>query len=249
MLFAVVSAAFAAPSADLVVTVHAPASQLVYDEDTWTVTVDNTGNRDASDVVVAIALPPTHTSPVVEVMGLLGATSPGCTLSGTVLSCALGRVRRGQGASASFDVAWPVSRVPLVVTATGSTSSPEVDLSDNTDGATAAVTYEAVAVVPAAPYTVRSCTGTDLTGFYECVLNPSSITSHTGVMDVGGGLTLPVAGYSGSWWQPGPDALVLQYVTGGAVAATFTGSGVAADCFEGTTALGSGWTAAWEVCL
>lgn len=245
-----VSPALAAPGADLSVGISAPVGVHVDETGRYTLTVTNSGNRSASNVTVSVALPRTHTSPQVYVLGQMGALGSGCSVSGTTLTCALGSIGRGRAASKTFDIALPYSTAPLVFDATVSTSSGDTNPANDTASLTAAPLTVPVAVAGPVTVTNRHCTGQALTSFYECELFPSSLSSHQATFNADGSISVPgEPTISGSWSQPSSDRLVFQYVESGNVVATFDGRGVRAKCFEGATTFGGPYVSMYEVCL
>jgi uncharacterized repeat protein (TIGR01451 family) len=242
--------ALAASGPDLGIALAAPTGVHVDEVGRYTLTVTNSGNRSASNVSVSVALPRTHTSPQVYVLGQMGALGSGCSVSGTTLTCALGSIGRGRTASKTFDVSLPYSTAPLVFDATVSTSSSDTNPSNDTASLTAAPLPVPVAVAGPVTATNRHCTGQGLTSFYECELFPSSIASHQATFNADGSITVPgEPSISGSWSQPSSDRLVFQYVESGNVVATFDGRGVRAKCFEGATTFGGPYVSMYEVCL
>lgn len=245
--------ALAAPRANLAVSLTPPSGVHVYETGRYAVSVRNLGNRNAAGVSLHVALPATHTSPQVHVLGELGARDARCTLEGTSLRCALGTINKGAATLVSFDLALPYSSAPLVISALATTTTtPESDLSNNSARHVAApLTWPTSVSGPAATHN-RHCTGTGLTSFFECELYPSSISSHDIVLEAGHTITFvdPPATLTGHWWQPSPDRLRFQYLDGAAIVAEFDGRGVGGGCFEGpTTFPGSSWVAIYEVCL
>ncbi|HRG98478.1 MAG TPA: hypothetical protein PLR99_19635 [Polyangiaceae bacterium] len=240
----------AASGPDLAVSLSAPPGVHVDETGRYTLTVTNSGNRSASNVTVSVALPRTHTSPQVYVLGQMGALGSGCSVSGTTLTCALGSIGRGRATSKTFDIALPYSTAPLVFDATVSTSSGDTNPANDTASLTAAPLTVPVAVAGPVTVTNRHCTGQALTSFYECELFPSSLSSHQATFNADGSISVPgEPTISGSWSQPSSDRLVFQYVESGNVVATFDGRGVRAKCFEGATTFGGPYVSMYEVCL
>ena len=196
-LFAFSVPAFAA--ADLATNITAPTGTTVYDEATWSVTVSNIGNRDASSVTVSIQLPTTHTSPSVYVMGDLGTWSSGCAKSGTKLNCTLGTIRKGKNSTVSFNIALPQSSAALTFTATATTTTSESNTANNVDSENASLIYVDFPITDGT-FLNSHCTGTALTAWFECTLFPSSISDHTTILNSDYSISIPEEpDYTGPW--------------------------------------------------
>ncbi|MEZ4449547.1 MAG: hypothetical protein R3B09_08705 [Nannocystaceae bacterium] len=250
-LAAVLTAGSALAAANLRVTIPASAPTHVYDDLDYDVIVANTGNKSAAAVTLSIALPQTHTSPQVHVMGDLSGVDPRCALNGTTLSCALGTIAKGQSAAVSFSIALPEADAPLSITATAATSSSESTLADNSASDTPTLLHYAVSIGDDALAENRHCTGQGLTSFFECELFPSSITEHDAVFHGDGTITFPDAPeYGGEWSQAAADQLSFVYTYAGQVIAEFEGAGTNPSCFEGITHFpGSAYLSPYEVCF
>ena len=248
--------ALAASVADLGVSITPPAGAHVYENGTYTVNVANSGNRNASSVVLTIQLPQTHTSPQVYIMGTLGTYSNTCTRTGSLLTCNLGTINRGTSKNVTFDIAFPYSSAALEVQLHASTTTTETNLANNDLTHTATPLTYAVPVIPPV-YAVNShCTGTGLTSYFECELFPSSISAFDSVLETDGSVTIIGAGpeLSGDWTlnpvgYP-PNTLLIEYFDTGLPAGTLVARGVDNDCYEGPmTFPGSSYVAIYEVCL
>ncbi len=242
----------AGAAADIETTITIPNSSLVYEDDSYSVQVKNVGNRNANNVVVTVQLPETNTSPQVFTMGEVSNLDSRCTQSGTEITCNLGRVKKNKSETRTFDMYLPVSVNSLDFSASATTSSSESNTANNDDSDSATVIYEDI--VLAGPLTADNshCTGTDLQGYYECTLFPSSISTHQVTLNADGTLTFAYPGYAGSWGQDTDDQLWMEYTQNGQTVAEFEGYGVdaSAQCFEGiTTFPGSAYNSAYEVCL
>ena len=238
-------------ASDLAVSIPATAPVHVYESATYEVEVANVGNRNANNVTLTIALPETHTSPQVHVMGELGSIDSRCTQSGTELVCSLGRVRKNKSKTVSFELELPQADEVLELAASASTTSNENTLANNDASLAPALLNYSTALSSGDVAQVDHCTGQGLTSFYECVLSPSSITSH--IVELGSGtLSFPGQdpGYGGTWSQPSPDRLQMTYTYNGGTVAEFDGYGTSPGCFEGiTTFPGSPWVSPYEVCF
>ncbi len=241
--------------ADLTVSITAPAGVYVYQPGTYSVVVSNIGNRNADATVLTIGLPATGTSPVVHVLGELGAFDNRCSLAGTELVCALGQVRRGTSTTVQVTIELPQSAAPLVVTADVETTTAERSNTNNSDADTAYLLHPSRFVSVGENAHVEHCTGTGLVSFYECTLYPSSISTHDFEFLAGNLLAFTNPSgttYWGEWEQNGTgDELDLRYHDGATKVAEFHGVAVGGDCFEGVTQFfppGS-YVAPYRVCV
>lgn len=248
---------FATPAlaaSDIRVTLPTPSPAYVYDVTGFDVTIANIGNKSASNVVVTIQLPATNTSPQVYVMGTLSPLDPRCTRSGTVLTCNLGTMARNTSTIIGVDIELPQAEEPLEITASATTTSSENSTLNNSATAEAQLLNYAVAVAVGDVAVNRHCTGQGLTSFFECLLFPSSITSHDVEFLSGGQIAIPgEPGYGGTWSQPDAYTLEVTYIDlfDNSVAAEFVGYGTSANCFEGITTFpgGSPYVSPYEVCI
>lgn len=246
--------ALAANHPDLAVGITAPSGVYVYDSAAYTFTVNNLGRQNAAGVVLTIALPQTHTSPTVHVMGTLGTHDGRCTRSGTVLTCALGTIVKLTGTQVVVNIALPYSAGPIAFDASATTTtSGETNPGNNSASHTAILETYDVSVAPPRYATNRHCTGTNLTSFFECALYPSSISSFDSVLEFDTSVTLIDAppGYGGSWSMPETDHLIMELYDDEGPAATLDAWGVGGDCFEGLMTFEGGgpYVAPYEVCL
>lgn len=241
----------AASTANIGVSLTAPSGTHVYESGTYSLQVNNTGNRNASNVLLDIQLPETNTSPTVHIMGDLGSYSSTCNLSGTALTCSLGTINKGSSKTVSFAISMPYSSAPLVIDANATTSTPESNYGNNSLIYTATpLTYNVPIGAPLAVAN-RHCTGQNLTSFFECALYPSSISSFDSVLEADGSVTIAGAppGTVGTWTQTAPDALHIEYADLDGPIGTLDARGVDGGCYEGPmTFPGSAWVAIYEIC-
>lgn len=242
----------AAPMANLGVSVTAQAGIHVYENGNTTIQVANTGNRNASSVVLTVGLPETHTSPTVHVMGTLTSIPAGCSQSGTTLTCNLGTINKGAQKSVTLNMALPYSAAPLVFDIQATTTTADSNPSNNDLAYVASPLLYDVPVVPAVSAVNRHCTGTNLTSFYECTLYPSSLSSFDSVLEADGTITIVGAppDTTGEWTQTGPNSLLIEYFDSSGPIGTLDARGVDGNCYEGPmTFPGSSYVALYEVCL
>lgn len=245
--------AMAASTPNLRVTMVTPAV-LVDHVGHYSVRVANIGTANAASVRLTIALPRTHTSPQVYILGTLGARDGRCTLAGTSLTCNLLTVARNGGyTDVAFDLTLPYSTAPLAITASATTTTPnEQNPANNQVTITPAPTP--IATQLAGDYTgvARHCTGTGLTSFFECELFPSSIAGFgvTLANDGSAGITGEPT-VDGSWYFTSPDLLHIDFAEGGDPIGEINARSVGNGCFEGpmTFSTPSTWTVLYEVCV
>lgn len=250
------TAAWAAP--DLAVSFVGPGPVPVDASATYQVQVRNVGAHRSSAGTLTIELPRTNTSPQVYVLGTLGARSSNCALSGTTLSCSIGRIRKNRSVSVSFAIALPQSSAPIQMTAQINSAGDLVS-GNNTATLTAALTNPSVSFTTPQTATLRHCTGRNLTSFYECERFPSSISGFPFSFEAGGDMIFPTApsSISGLWSRPMNDArrLRIELFEDSFLGATFEGWAVSTSpgqrCFEGQTVFSppSDYVAIYEVCL
>lgn len=252
-LVASIAPALAAPQHNLGVTVTPPASVQVYDYGTYAVTVTNTGNRHAYGATLTIALPETHTSPQVFVMGNLANVDSRCSLSGRTLNCNLGQVNKNGGSTTvTFDMRLPYSTAPLDFTFTANPISGDSAPSNNTLAYTASpALYENPLATPVS-LQHDHCTGQGLTSFYECTLFPSSISGFAATYNANNTISIPgQPTFSGTWSQVGgDDHLQVTFSDSGNPVATLDARGVDGGCYEGemTFIPASPYMAMYRVC-
>lgn len=249
--------ALAAPAApDLAVTLTPPAAAHVYQSAGYNVRVKNVGNKPAAGVRLTIHLPRTRTSPTVYLMGTLGAHSAACSRSGTSLVCTLGSLAKNASSSVFFDMELPYSTLPMVFTASATTTSVPGD--SNPANSTASHTANLLTwpvTMTQNPAVHSHCTGnTQLSSYFECELFPSSVTEHYAVLDTGGTITFVGAppSYTGTWtYTPSTHRLQFEYFDGGMSVAVFDGYGTSTSCFEGKTTFPNspGYVSMYQVCF
>lgn len=251
-LAVLLAASPASANADLALSISPPAGVYVYGNSHYSLLVQNIGNKNASNVSLAIQLPQTHTSPQVYILGNLGSYDGRCVVSGTSLSCSLGTIIKNTSTSVAFDIVLPYSTAPIVISGSVTTTSAENTLANNNASHTANLLTYPLAVNPPRAAINSHCTGTGLTSYFECTLFPSSITAHNTVFEANGTISFPGAppGYTGTWTQPSANRLQFQYFDNGNLAATFDGYGVSGACYEGkTTFPNSSYMSMYQVCL
>ena len=250
----------AANGPNLSVSVAPPPATNVYATGRYNLTVANIGNRDAQSVRVVINLPSSQTSPNVSVMGTVGAKSAGCSVSGLVLTCAINSIRAGRNVPLFFDVSFPLTTSSLAMPVAASSNPVDLNPANNTATITPnlrtfATDIQAAIADNAGPITadIDHCTGRDLVSFFQCVITPTSITSHQHVFNADNTISFAFPGYSGVWSQnPALNQLSFTYFEGPDAVLQFVGYGVdGTNCFEGITTFlpSSAYNSAYSVCL
>lgn len=251
-LVLVATPASAASLPDLTSTITTTSPTYVYDTARYTVKVTNSGTNWAYGSKVVIQLPETNTSPTVYVMGTVVAKHSSCTQSGTTLTCTLGDIKKGTSKSVWVDLKLPQSADPIVIDAHPSTTSTESSTTNNDASMTAALTNYTISFTGDLDVSNEHCTGTGLASYYECLLFPSSISSHDTTLVAGGTVTFGAGvgpEYTGVWSQPSATRLQFTYYEFGTEVASFDGYGVPGGCWEGiTTFPGSTYMSVYRVC-
>ena len=220
----------------------------------YTVRVANIGTANAAGVRLTIALPRTHTSPQVYILGTLGARDGRCTLAGTSLTCNLLTVARNGGfTDVAFDLSLPYSTAPLAITATATTTTQnEQNPGNNQVAITPAPTTIATQMTGGYTATNRHCTGTGLTSFFECELFPSSIAGFSTTLAVDQSVSITgEPTIDGSWYFAAPDVLHVDFAESGNPIGEINARSVGNGCFEGpmTFANPGTWTVIYEICV
>lgn len=250
----------AANGPNLSVSVTPPPATNVYATGRYNLTVANVGNRDALNVRVVINLPSSLTSPNPSIMGTLGARSAGCNVAGQVLTCDIVKIRGGRTAPLFFDMTFPLTTSSLAMPVTASSNPVDLNPANNTATITPnlrtfATDIQAAIANNGGPLTadIDHCTGTGLVSFYQCVISPSSISSHQHIFNADNTISFAFPGYSGVWSQnPALNQLTFTYFEGPDAVADFVGYGVdGTNCFEGITTFypASAYNSAYSVCL
>lgn len=243
-----------AGNADLKVTHTMPANPTVVETNaSISVKVENVGTSTAFNTTLTIELPQTHTSPTVYIQGMLGTYDGRCTLSGQTLTCSLGLIKKFKSTTVTFDFAPVWANEPLEFSSSATTTSVEVNTSNNSDVDALAVSYVSTEIVGPVDVTNDHCTGTNLVSYWECdCVGSAAITSHDATFESDGTITFPLEpSCSGTWSQPVNDLahLSFEYTCSGTVVANFEGDGIGGDCFHGiTTFPGSTFVSPYQVC-
>lgn len=245
---ALVSIAEAAPNVDLRVSLTAPTVH-VYEMGTYSITVSNVGNRNATSVQLVIDLPRTQTTPQL-LFGELGARDGRCSYAAQRLTCNLSTIGRGAAATpVTFALRLPYSTAPLTISATASSSgqAPELSPANNTVAHTAQLALYPHAVSGGAA-TTRVCSGRGLTSFFECEQFPSSLSEFDSVLETNNTITMDNGATIIGEWQVAGDYLHVEYYDGPDTWVTDLAS-VGGDCFEGVLQFPGGYVGVHELCL
>lgn len=219
----------------------------------YTTRVKNIGNQTAQNVVIVVEFPLTNTSPTRYILGKLTSVSAStgtCSTAGNKITCNVGNIGNNQTRSVTFTFEHQVSTIAPFMKTTASTSNTnEVNQNNNWLQLSPTLTYPTNIVTPGT-YLVSSCTGRDLTSYYECEKAPSSIQSVLS-FDVFSGGTLEVTGYpsySGLWDQLTLIDKSLHINIPNEI--DFNGYAVSNMCFEGITTFASTtvYNSAYRVC-
>lgn len=163
--------------ADLRVQLDAPTTADINLPETYTVTVTNLGRDTSASIVANVTFPLSNTSPHVFIMGAVTPLDGRCAVVGRTLNCNLAGLRKGWSTSFLFNYAAPVSTKPLLIAASASSSTADPVPGNNSASALPNLVYPSRAISTSSntSVAVRSCTGTALTAFYECIQTPGSV--------------------------------------------------------------------------
>lgn len=258
LLLAVMSlttvAASAQPAPNLsVLAWQGNASPTVESPYQYTTRVRNIGNQTAQNVKITVEFPLTNTSPTKHILGKLSgvsASSGTCSIVSNKIVCNVGSLGNNQTKSVTFTFEFQVATTASTFKTIASTSSTNEQNSNNNQlPFTPALAYP-TNVVSGGTYLVSSCTGRNLSSFYECELYPSSIQSVLSLELLNGGI-LEVTGYpnyNGLWDQLTLPNKSLHFNIPGEI--DFNGFAVSTTCFEGITTFANNTTynSAYKVC-
>lgn len=253
---AVNAAAAQAPNLE-VMTWQGSATPLVESPYQYTSRVKNVGNQPAQGVIMTVEFPLTNTSPNRHILGkLTGIQASGgtCSVVSNKIVCNFGTLGNNQVKFVRFNFEFQVATTaPTFKSTATTTSTNEVTPANNTRSVTPAVRYPNN-IITSGNYIVTSCTGTNLTSFYECELYPSSQQSFDMDLNLGGTISIQQAPtYFGFWDQNGLPANKTLHFTidgGSGTEVEFNGFATSGACFEGITTFpqSSNYNAAYRVC-
>lgn len=233
------------------------ATPLVESPYQYTTRVKNIGNQPASNVTITVEFPLTNTSPTQHILGKLtsySASAGTCGIVARKLVCNVGNIGNNQTRSVTFTFEFQVAtNAPVFKTTASTQSTNEQNPSNNVRQFAPALAYPDN-IVSGGTYLVTTCTGTNLTSFYECELYPSSQQSFTMDLNPGGTLTIPnEPAYSGFWDQNSlPLNKTLHFTIDGPSGreAEFNGFAISGTCFEGITTFpqNTAYNSAYRVC-
>ncbi len=223
----------------------------------YTTRVRNIGNQTAQNVVITVEFPLTNTSPTRYILGKLSsvsASSGTCSTAGNKITCNVGSLGNNQTKSVTFTFEQQVSTVAPFMKTTASTSSlNEQNANNNQLPLNLNVSYPTNEVT-GGRYLVTSCTGTNLTSFYECEKSPGSTQTYEIDLNVGNTVSIPQdSNYFGMWHQNTLLNRSLHFTveSGLGTEAIFNGFASSGTCFKGITTFPQSPThnSAYRVCV
>ena len=248
--------ALAAQTADLSVSVSAPATVDISTPTTYTVTVTNLGPSTATNVQSLVTFPETNTSPQVYILGNLSESDTRCTIVNRQLTCSLGSLKKNKSATFVYSYTAPVSTKSLQMTASATSNLTDPVSGNSSASVVPNLVYPSRAIT-SATVTNSHCTGTALTSYFECLLFPSSISSHETTLNGDNTISFTEPGYTGTWSQnAAKTSLSFEYFqatgSGSSKIAEFNGHAInGANCFDGLTTFfpSSSYVSPYRVCL
>jgi hypothetical protein len=137
------------------------------------------------------------------------------------------------------------------MTAVGTVTNNDPSSGNNTASVTPNLAYPNRAVTAGTVHNSH-CTGTNLVSYFECLLFPSSISSHDVVFNIDNTISFTQPGYTGTWSQPSPFQLRFEYFDNGAKEAEFNGYATNGNtCFDGMVTFSptSTYSSPYHVCF
>ncbi len=229
----------APPRADLEVVLTAPSNVSISTATTYSATVKNLGPATTTATVV-IEFPLTNTSPTVAILGTVTESESNCSIASHKITCTVSNLKRNKTATFSYSYTAPVSTKTLEMKATVSSSVPDPVAGNNVSTVVPNLVYPEREIT-SATVTNSHCTGTNLTSYFECLLFPSSISSHETTLNLDNTISFTEPGYTGTWSQNvAKTSLTFSYFettgSGALKVAEFNGFAInGAPCFDGLT--------------
>lgn len=223
----------------------------------YTTRVKNIGNQTAQNVTITVEFPLTNTSPTRYILGKLTAVSASsgtCSTAGNKITCAVGSLSKNQIKSVTFTFEHQVATTaPFMRTTATTTNVNEVNATNNTLTLNPVVIYPDN-IVTGGRYLVTSCSGTNLTSFYECERSPGSTQTYEIDLNPGNTLSIPQdPNYFGMWDQNTllNKSLHFNVESGLGTEADFNGFASSGTCFKGITTFpqNNAYNSAYRVCL
>lgn len=244
---------FAAPqNADVSVDLQGPSTSPISNPTTYTVVVKNNGPSTSNGIILTLEFPLTNTSPTVHVLGTVSnVVGAGCSRANNKLTCAVGSLNKNKSKTYTYQYTPPVSTKVLELKAKVTATTNDNNSANNNDSFVPNLTYPARSFASATMLNSH-CAGQSLTSYFECLLYPSSISSHGSVFNADGSITIPwEADYTGAWIQPASHKLNFVYYGPTWLEAVFTWFAInGANCFDGLTSFpGSQYLAPYHVCI
>ncbi len=251
MLLSATSAFAAPPRADLQVQLTAPSSVQISTATTYTATVKNLGPA-TTNATLVIEFPLTNTSPTVAILGTVTESESACSIGSNKITCSAANLKKGKSVTFSYSYTAPVSTKTLQMKATVSSSVTDNVAGNNTATVVPNLAYPARAIT-SATVTNSHCTGTSLTSYFECLLFPSSISSHETTLNADNTISFTESGYTGTWSQNvAKTSLYFEYLENGNKIAEFNGFAInGSSCFDGLTNFfpASSYVSPYRICL
>jgi hypothetical protein len=219
---------------------------------TYTATVKNLGPA-TTNASLVIVFPLTDTSPTVAILGTVTESESACSIASNKITCTASNLKKGKTATFSYSYTAPVSTKSLQMTAVAQSSVTDPSTGNNTASLTPNLVYPSRAIT-SATVTNSHCTGTSLTSYFECLLFPSSIASHTTTLNIDNTITFTEPGYTGTWSQNAmKTTLFFEYFDVSGKIAEFNGYAInGSNCFDGLTTFfpqPSSYVSPYRVCI
>ena len=183
---------------------------------------------------------------------LVPSAPGGCSVSNSVATCELNRLRRNHSITYEFELEAPPAAEVLSISALSTTISRESNIGNNSDGASVTVVEEPdpeFPIVAPVSLTAQACIGSTPLTWSQCT--PGSLIQQALVLNADNSITTFNPAYEGTWQQTGDSDITMTFVSisNQQVAVIMIGQASSTTCFEGTSTYPqTGYFGAWQAC-
>lgn len=253
LLFTLNTVNAAGQNADLRVQLQGQSTVNINTPAVYTATVTNLSNSNttANNVQLIVDFPLTNTSPNVYILWNLSWLDQKCSIVSNKLSCSLWNIKKNKSVSINYTYTAPVSTKSLEMKASVSSSVNDNNTLNNSFSVIPNLVYPD-RIITSWIVTNSHCTWRWLTAYFECLLFPSSISSHEVTLNLDNTITISEPWYTWSWSQPTNHQLHFEYSDVNWKVAEFNWFAINwSNCFDWITDFYPLWdyNSAYRVCL